>query len=53
VAVEVTNIVTGEIKEFSTMTAAGAALGVSRTAIKKTIETGKVLRNSYTIKLKG
>lgn len=51
-AVEVTNIKTGEIEEFSTMTDAGAALGVSRTTIKKTIESGKILRNSYSIKLK-
>jgi biotin operon repressor len=34
------------------MTDAGAALGVSRTTIKKTIESGKILRNSYSIKLK-
>jgi len=52
VAVEVTNIKTGEIEEFSTMTDAGTALGVSRTTIKKTIESGKILRNSYSIKLK-
>lgn len=29
------------------MTEAGAALGVSRTTIKKTIESGKILRDSY------
>ena len=51
-AVEVTNIKTGEIEQFSTMTEAGAALGVSRTTIKKTIESGKILRDSYAIKLK-
>jgi len=34
------------------MTEAGAALGVSRTTIKKTIESGKILRDSYAIKLK-
>jgi hypothetical protein len=34
------------------MTEAGAALGVSRTAIKKTIQSGKVFRDSYIINLK-
>lgn len=53
VAIEATNIKTGEIEEFSTMTAAGAALGVSRTAIKKASVSGNILKNSYTIKLKG
>jgi hypothetical protein len=53
VSIEVTNIKTGEIEEFSTMTAAGAALGVSRTAIKKASVSGNILRKSYTIKLKG
>lgn len=52
VAVIVTNIETGDIKEFATMTAAGAALGVSRTAIKKAIQSGKVFRDSYIINLK-
>lgn len=33
-------------EEFATMTEAGAALGVSRTAIKKTIQSGKVFRDS-------
>jgi group I intron endonuclease len=53
VSIEVTNIKTGEIEEFSTMTAAGAALGVSRTAIKKASVSGNILRKSYIIKLKG
>jgi len=52
VGVIVTNIETGEIKEFATMTAAGAALGVSRTAIKKAIVSGKVFRDSYIINFK-
>jgi len=34
------------------MTAAGAALGVSRTAIKKAIVSGKVFRDSYIINFK-
>ena len=41
-----------QVRLFSTMTEAGAALGVSRTTIKKTIESGKILRDSYAIKLK-
>ncbi len=52
VAVEVTNIKTGETQQFATMTDAGVALGVTRTTIKKTIQSGKIFRNSYTIKLK-
>jgi len=41
-----------EIQEFATMTEAGAALGVSRTTIKKAILSGKVFRDSYIIGLK-
>ena len=54
VAVEVTNIKTGEIVQYSTMTAAGVALGVSRTAIKKVIQSGKIFaggRDNYIIKM--
>jgi predicted DNA-binding protein (UPF0251 family) len=49
VAVEVTNIKTGEIKQFSTMTEAAAYLGVSRTTVKKTIQSRKIFRDSYSI----
>lgn len=52
VSVVITNIETGAIEEFSTMTEAGAFLGVSRTTIKKVVVSGKLFRNSYTIKLK-
>jgi len=52
VAVEVTNIKTGNTEQFATMTEAGTALGVSRTTIKKIIQSGKILRDSYSIKLK-
>jgi len=41
-----------KVRAVSTMTEAGPALGVSRTTIKKTIESGKILRDSYAIKLK-
>lgn len=56
VAVEITNIETGEIVQYPTMTAAGAALGVSRPAIKKVIQdssrgTGKIFRGIYVIKM--
>lgn len=34
------------------MTEAGVDLGVSRTTIKKTIQSGKIFRNVYSIKLK-
>lgn len=52
VSVVVTNIKTGVPEVFSTMTEAGAALGVSRTTIKKVIQSGKIFRSSYTIELK-
>jgi group I intron endonuclease len=52
VAVEVTNIKTGVTEQFSTMTNAAASLGVSRTTVKNIIRTGKILRGSYSIKLK-
>lgn len=52
VSVVITNIETGVTEEFPTMTEAGAFLGVSRTTIKKVVVSGKVFRNSYTIKLK-
>ena len=44
VAVLVTNIETGDIVEYLTMTEASVALNVSRTAIKKVIQSGKNLR---------
>jgi len=53
VAVEVTNIKTGDTVQYSTMTEAGVALGVSRTSIKKAIQLGKIFRDNYIIKLKG
>jgi group I intron endonuclease len=52
VAVEVTNIKTGETEQFTTMTDAAASLGVSRTTIKNIIRSGKILRGSYSIKIK-
>lgn len=52
VSVEVTNTETGEIKQFSTMTEAGKALGISRTTIKNIIKSGKIFRNIYIIKVK-
>lgn len=52
VAVLVKNIKTDVTEEFATMTEAGSALGVSRTTIKKVIQSGKIFRDSYIIKLK-
>ena len=51
VAVEVINVKTDVTKQFSTMTEAGLALGVSRTTIKKAIQSGKVFRKDYIIKI--
>jgi group I intron endonuclease len=51
IGVEVTNTVSGEIKKYATLTLAALALGVSRTAIKKTMESGKLLKKTYVIKL--
>jgi len=52
VAVEVTNIITNEIKSYSTITSAALALGVSRTTVKKAINSGKVIKKIYIIKSK-
>ncbi|KAF3919855.1 hypothetical protein ABW21_db0201500 [Orbilia brochopaga] len=49
VKVTVTNIQTGENKQYSTMTEAAKALNVSRTAVKKVIESGKLLKKIYNI----
>jgi group I intron endonuclease len=50
VAIEVTNITSGEIKSYSTLTSAGLALGVSRTAIKKSMVSGIPIKKTYIIK---
>lgn len=51
VAVEVTNILTNEVKKYVTITLASISLGVSRTAIRNSIISGKPLKNTYIIKL--
>lgn len=51
VAVEVTNIISCEIKQYATLTLAALALGVSRTAVKKAMDSGRVLKRTYLIKL--
>jgi len=53
VAVLVTNLETGDIVEYSTMTEASVGLNVSRTAIKKVLQSGKILRGKYIIRIKG
>jgi len=52
VAVVVKNIETGETEEYVTMTEAAKALNVSRTTIKNILQSGKIFRESYTIKFK-
>jgi group I intron endonuclease len=51
VSVEIVNTITGEIKQYLTLTSAGLALGVSRTAIKKAIISGKIIKKTYIVKL--
>jgi group I intron endonuclease len=51
VPVKITNTLTGEVKQCSTLTLASIALGISRTAIKKAMVSGKVLKKIYLIKL--
>jgi group I intron endonuclease len=52
IAVEVLNIITNEVKEYATLTSAALALGVSRTAVKKVMNSGKILKKTYIIKSK-
>jgi group I intron endonuclease len=51
IAIEVTNITSGEIKQYATLTLAALALGVSRTAVKKAMDLSRVIKNTYIIKL--
>lgn len=51
VRVEVKNIITGETKEYETLTLASLALHVSRTAVSKAIKSGKPINNTYIIKV--
>lgn len=48
-SVTVENIHTGEIVEYTSMTEAANALGVTQPLIKKYLSTGKVLKKSYYI----
>ena len=50
-SIEVLNIISGETKLYPTLTLAALALGVSRTAVKKTMDCAKVLKKIYIIKL--
>lgn len=52
IAIEVTNILTAEVKEYTTLTSAALALGVSRTAVKKAMNSNKILKKTYIIKSK-
>jgi group I intron endonuclease len=52
VAIYVTNILTNEVKEYVTITLASKSLGISRTAIRNSLISGKPLKKTYIIKLK-
>jgi group I intron endonuclease len=51
ISVEVTNIISFEIMSYPTLTLAVLALDVSRTAVKKAMDSGKILKKTYIIKL--
>ena len=48
--VEVTNLETGAINQYDSLTLAGKALGVSRPAVSNVVDTGKRLKKIYVIK---
>jgi len=50
VAVEVRNITSGKIKQYPTLTSASLALGISRTAIRKSMVSGIPIKKTYFIK---
>jgi group I intron endonuclease len=52
ISVEVTNIITKETIEYTTLTSAALVLGVSRTAVKKAMNSGRILKKIYIIKSK-
>lgn len=52
VFVVVTNILTNEVLEYISLTDAGKALGVSRPAIKKYIDSGKPIKKIYLVATK-
>lgn len=48
--VEVTNLISGAISRYDSLTLASVDLGVSRTAIAKAANSGKYLKKIYQIK---
>lgn len=50
ISVLITNIISGEIQEYATLTLAAKALNVSRTAIKKFMDSGSILKKTYIVK---
>jgi group I intron endonuclease len=52
IPVRVKNVNTNEETEYVNLTEAGKALGVSRTAIKKALDLGRVLKKMYYIRKK-
>jgi len=47
VPVTVKNLTTLEVKEYTNITEAAAAIGVSRTAVSKALKTGKPVNKIY------
>jgi group I intron endonuclease len=51
VTVSVKDIKTSVTTEYASLTEAAMALGVSRTAVRKSVDLGRLIRNRYSIKL--
>lgn len=49
IAVEVTNVLTGEVKQYPTLTSAALALNVSRTAISKSLVLNRRIKKTYVL----
>jgi len=52
ISVVVKNIETNVEKEYKTLTEAAKDIGVSRTAVKKALDSGKILKNLYYVATK-
>lgn len=51
VTVSVKDLETSITAEYASLTEAALALGVSRTAVRKSVDLGRLIRNRYSIKL--
>jgi hypothetical protein len=47
VAVEITDLIYGEIKQYASLILASVALGVSGTAVKRAGQLGRTIKNTY------